>query len=339
MTMLHLFDLEAEHGWVLELLESELEAVTAVVERQLASELSVINRLCLHIEHYRGKMLRPTLVFLGGLAVLEPGDDEGIAAVRDEPHRVLAAVVEMIHTSTLVHDDVLDEATIRRKGTSANQLFGNELAVMLGDYLISNSFHLCSTLMRPELNLALGAVTNTLCAGEVLQLSRRGDFGLDEATYFEIIRRKTASLIAASCELGARLAGAPDEQAAALGRYGEALGMAFQIQDDVLDIVGDQRLVGKSLGLDLDKQKMTLPLIRLLRDATPSERGHFLELVEAGERNRLQELMREHAALEAAREAAASFVASARSELEMLPRNAATRVLQAMATAVTTRQW
>ena len=185
-----------------------LADVGKAFERQLASDLPPVNTLCRHVERYRGKMLRPTMVFLCGQAFGPVG----------ERHVIVAATCEMIHMATLVHDDVLDEAEVRRKGHTVNHLRGNEVAVMLGDYLISNAFHLCSRAGDPALNLRLGAVTNTLCEGELVQLSHREDLSLDERTYFEIVRRKTAVLIGACCELGAQLSGAPADAVAALRR-------------------------------------------------------------------------------------------------------------------------
>ncbi|MCA9297399.1 MAG: polyprenyl synthetase family protein, partial [Phycisphaerales bacterium] len=174
-------------------LERDLEEIAIIFERQLASDLSAVNALCLHVERYRGKMLRPLLVLTSGMASV--GDDGSGEALRPA-HHTLAAVVEMIHMATLVHDDVLDDADTRRQGETVNARWGNETAVMLGDYLISNAFHLCSSIGDPAINLALGEVTNTLCEGDLVQLHHRENYSLDEPTYFEIVRRKTASLIA-----------------------------------------------------------------------------------------------------------------------------------------------
>ena len=145
----------------------------------------------------------------------------------NEGHRVVAAVVEMIHMATLVHDDVLDEAEIRRRGRTINGLHGNEMAVMLGDYLISNAFHLCSTLGKPWISLELGSTTNTLCEGELIQLFNRNNMKLDQETYTTIVENKTASLIGASCRLGSLLSGAGEKEAGRLGRFGTMAGSRF----------------------------------------------------------------------------------------------------------------
>jgi octaprenyl-diphosphate synthase len=212
-----------------------------------------------------------------------------------------ASVVEFIHTATLVHDDVLDEAETRRRGRTVNSLRGNETAVMLGDWLISNSFHLCSMVGDPAVNVLFGETTNTLCEGELLQLSRREDPTLDEVTYMEIVRRKTAALVATCCSLGARLTGATDEVQTALGLYGERTGCAFQIQDDVLDLVGEEAVVGKTLGRDLEKGKTTLPVILLLRGASPWERSEVLQIIHRRDGAALLERLRRSGCLDEAK--------------------------------------
>ncbi|MHC4948207.1 MAG: polyprenyl synthetase family protein [Planctomycetota bacterium] len=317
-------------------LEAELELIAVVFERQLASELSAVNGLCRHIEQYRGKMLRPALVILSGLAAAgDRGDGETIT----EAHRTVAAVTEMIHMATLVHDDVLDEAHVRRGGATVNRLRGNEVAVMLGDYLISNAFHLCSTAGDPTINLLLGEVTNTLCEGELVQLHHRDDLSLDEATYFEIVRRKTASLIGACCRLGALLSGAGREVADALHRYGEALGIAFQIRDDLLDLVGDERVVGKTLGRDLEKGKLTLPLIHWLTGCDQAERGEAIRLIERQDAAAVRERLVETGALEHTTVTARRLAGEAVEELVILPPTPARELLHTAAESVISRTY
>ena len=257
----------------------ELARVNDAFDRELHSDLPGVNKLVRHVGRFRGKMLRPTLLLLCGKAVA--GDDRDLG----EAHVTLAAVVEMVHMSTLVHDDVLDEAELRRKGATINHLRGNEAAVLLGDYLISHSYHLCSGVAAPAglppqwAARLVGRTTNRLCEGELLQCHNRGNLDLDERTYYEIVRRKTGALTAASCELGARFAGADAELGGRLARYGELIGMAFQVQDDVLDLAGDQREVGKTLGIDAEKQKLTLPIIHFLRTAPDEHRELLRELL------------------------------------------------------------
>lgn len=317
-----------------EAIASELALVTRVFEVQLESDQPCVNALARHVEHYRGKMLRPVLALLSAAAT----DRWPAGLARIQPaHRVLAATVEMIHMATLVHDDVLDEADLRRKGKTINALSGNEAAVMLGDYLISNAFHLCSSLGDPRLNLALGKVTNTLCEGELVQLSNRGNWELDEATYFEIVRRKTASLVGASCELGAEVAGAPEPLSVALGQYGLDLGIAFQIQDDVLDLMGSDEGVGKSTGRDLAKGKLTLPVVKLLRGCGGAARAHALGLIKANDASGLRALVNDSGALDAARQVAADLVARAKGHLAAAPPGPVRDLLTTMADAVVDR--
>ncbi len=325
-----LFDLTEIHQPIAKLLAEQLEPVTVIFERQLARDLSAVNALCMHVEQYRGKMLRPTLVLLSGLAAgASPGDE----SVLNDKHRTVAAVAEMIHMATLVHDDVLDEAKVRRRGSTVNHLWGNEAAVMLGDYFISNAFHLCSSLNDPRINLALGGVTNTICEGELLQLHHRDDYAIDEATYFEIVRRKTASLIGECCRLGASLAGADGGSSRAACSFGLSLGIAYQIQDDLLDLVGDPSVVGKSLGTDLGKGKLTLPVIRYLATAGPARRGEALRLIQEGDAAALGPRLLESGAVEYTRQTSARFIAEAQGELARLPRNAARELLRALAEA------
>ena len=306
-----------------------LAEVGKAFERQLASDLPPVNTLCRHVERYRGKMLRPTMVFLCGQAFGPVG----------ERHVIVAATCEMIHMATLVHDDVLDEAEVRRKGHTVNHLRGNEVAVMLGDYLISNAFHLCSRAGDPALNLRLGEVTNTLCEGELVQLSHREDLSLDERTYFEIVRRKTAVLIGACCELGAQLSGAPADAVAALRRFGEGIGVAFQIQDDLLDLEGRQDVVGKSLGRDLEKGKLTLPVIIHLAQASGEVRERTIEAIRARDGAALLAELTASGSLAAARSRAVELVASARTELRHVPAGLSRDALDAAAMAIVHRDF
>jgi octaprenyl-diphosphate synthase len=313
------------------LLADELTCVTGVFEQQLVSEHDNINHLCSHLEQYRGKMLRPALVVLAGLAISKDS--------LTHAHRVMAAVVEMIHMATLVHDDVLDDAGIRRGGKTINALHGNEMAVMLGDYLISNAFHLCSLIGDPEINRSLGEVTNTLCEGELIQLEHRDDHTLDESLYNTIVQKKTASLIGVSCRMGAVLSGGGARVVECMERFGIAAGVAFQITDDVLDLVGVQEVVGKSVGKDLDKGKLTLPVIFSLASADQQKRLVLLELLRTCDLSGLKDILLEDGSVHLALKRAQDLVTDAKSALNTINPSPARDLLATLADGILDRKF
>jgi len=312
-----------------------LSRVERAFDRQLSSDLAFVNDLCAHVERYRGKMLRPTLLLLSGLAA--GGRERGIS----DEQVTAAAVVEMVHMATLVHDDVLDEADVRRRGETVNRLHGNETAIILGDYLISSAFHLCSGLDDQRVALRIGEVTRRVCEGELLQLRNRGNFDLAEADYFAIIERKTASLIAVACELGASLGGASQGITRRLHTYGVKIGCAYQIQDDLLDLLGEEGVVGKSVGRDLDKGKATLPLLRLLA-AMESDAPSLRPGLAAGDPaafERARSLARETGAAEEASGVARHLVDEAKAVLEPLAASEALDLLLRLADASVSRRF
>jgi octaprenyl-diphosphate synthase len=195
-----------------------------------------------------------------------------------EDHIKLGAVVELIHTASLIHDDILDMATMRRRVASINHLHGNHVPVLLGDLIYARAFALSLTLSTPQASQQLAEVTQTICSGEIEQIFCRGRFDLGEQVYFSIIEAKTASLYGAACSLSAEYGGADEEGIVRLRRYGLSLGIAFQIVDDCLDIVGNEEVVGKSLGTDMEGGKMTLPLIHLAGALRGRERDRFKEI-------------------------------------------------------------
>lgn len=333
--------LQTEPGYaaVQDAIAAGLERVAERFDRQLRSDLPPVSRLVQHIENYRGKMLRPTLVLASGLAA----HGARAAAPLNDVHTTLAAVVEMIHMATLVHDDVLDEADTRRRGQTVNRLHGNETAVILGDYLIAAAYHLCSQLDSQQTALLVAHVSMTLCAGELLQLSHRGDFSIDEPTYFEIIERKTASLVALSARLGADASGADSATARRFERFGLNVGVAFQIQDDLLDLTGVESALGKPVGQDVAKGKLTLPIIHHLSSVAATERGRSLLLLdhaaESGSRGgaALVHALESSGSLAHARRKAEALVADAKAELGPIPDSPAKSLLMAMADAVVNR--
>ncbi|MEQ8317864.1 MAG: polyprenyl synthetase family protein [Phycisphaerales bacterium] len=326
-------------------LASYLGRVVDRFDEALQSDILAVQRLTQHVERYRGKMLRPALVALS--AGTAHGD---LAAVLQGPPgaalEIIGAVCEMVHMATLVHDDVLDEADTRRRGRTVNAMSGNETAVILGDYLIAGAYHLCSTLDEQATALRVARASMVVCSGELLQLDRRDDLSLDEATYFEIIDRKTAELIAAACELGATAGGGSAEAIAALEAFGRQIGAAFQVRDDLLDLTGREEVVGKSVGRDARKGKLTLPVIHHLSQAEPAERAHSLALAlqAAGDDSgdapaELRGRLESTASVQHAQAASEAIVGRARERLEQLADSPSRRTMLAMADAVVNRSF
>jgi octaprenyl-diphosphate synthase len=317
----------------------DIQAALRIFREELASDSSFLSDLCRHVEQFHGKHIRPALLLLSGQAC---------GKLRTE-HHVLAAVVEMVHISTLVHDDVLDEADIRRRAATVNRLWGNERAVLLGDYLISHAFHLCSSLDETFPSRVIGRACNAMCEGEMMQVANRDNMDLSEAEYLDIITRKTAALLGACSLLGARYAGAPERTVRRLHEFGVALGVAFQIADDVLDLTGDEAEAGKSLGRDVHKGKLTLPLIHYLR--TEARRGDtmdgtdgraaalaLLRGVDPQRYRQIARLLADSNSLDYARDVAARYVCQAVAVLSELPPSEARDALAAMAEFVIARR-
>jgi len=305
-------------------IHAEIAEAEKIFQQELRSKFPFVQNLVDHCGDYQGKRLRPALLLLTAKA----------CGAITPAHPVLAAVVEMIHTATLVHDDVLDEAVVRRHAATVNAEWGNETAVLMGDYLFTHAFHLAASLDSTLACRWIGEATNRVCEGEMLQVHHRGNLDLDEATYFSIIEGKTAELTAVSCRLGAHYAGVDPETTASLDRYGRHLGTAFQIADDVLDIWGEERVTGKSLGTDLEKQKLTLPLIRLMQavDRATADRVRLvLQEAKAESRKYLVPLLEETGSLSYAWQRARWHVAQATGALNGLPKSDAVNVLRHLA--------
>jgi octaprenyl-diphosphate synthase len=274
-----------------------------------------------HVNHYRGKRLRPALLLLVGRACgrLTPA------------HHVLAACVELVHTATLVHDDVLDGASVRRHVPTVNARWGNHNSILLGDYLFTHAFHLSATVGDAGVCRMLAATTNRVCEGELCQGLQSGNLELTEQDYFDIIDGKTAELIACATRVGALFSGAAEDVVASMERFGRNLGLAFQIADDLLDLLGEEKVTGKSLGTDLELQKLTLPLIRLL-SRSETVRTRVKQILAAPgnhKREALRPLLEESDALEYSYRRAEEFAAAARAELECLPPSPARAILEA----------
>ncbi|WP_193333548.1 octaprenyl diphosphate synthase [Duganella sp. Leaf61] len=252
---------------------ADMDAVNAVIRRKLHSEVSLVNQIAEYIISAGGKRLRPVLVLLVANAYSYKGT----------AHHELAAVVEFIHTATLLHDDVVDESSLRRGRATANALFGNAASVLVGDFLYSRAFQMMADLANMRVMQILSEATNVIAEGEVLQLLNMHDPDVSQERYLQVIRSKTAKLFEAAAELGALIAGATEPQIAAAGEYGRSLGTAFQLIDDVLDYAGDAAEIGKNVGDDLREGKPTLPLIYLMENGTPEQRQLVRTCIEQGD--------------------------------------------------------
>jgi octaprenyl-diphosphate synthase len=259
----------------------EMAAVNTLIRSRLASDVTLINQISEHIIAAGGKRLRPMLVVLAARALGHGGKDA---------HQ-LAAIIEFIHTSTLLHDDVVDESDLRRGRKTANAVWGNAASVLVGDFLYSRSFQLMVELQRMEVMQILADTTNQIAEGEVLQLLHVRNPDTDEAAYLRVIERKTAVLFAAATRLGALLAGADNNTCDALHEYGLNLGYAFQIADDVLDYASDAETLGKNLGDDLAEGKATLPLIHAMAHADAATRGRLRAIIEHGDTSGLPDAL------------------------------------------------
>jgi octaprenyl-diphosphate synthase len=308
----------------------DLDRCEELLRRELSSDDPFVDQLIKHAFRLGGKRLRPALLLLAAKAV---------GGVKNE-HITLAAVVEMIHTATLVHDDVLDEAKLRRHRETVNARNDNEASVLVGDFLFTHAFALASSLGTTYACRTIGRATNIVCAGELRQIHSRGNFALGEAEYLDIIEAKTAELCACCCRLGAHYAGADAEVEESLDRFGRNLGIAFQIVDDLLDVVGDEDLAGKSLGSDLEKQKLTLPVIRLLAEADEAARSEMVRVLQRGgseSRQALANWLAQCDALAYAKAKANWYVDLALRDLHGLPASHARDVLESLTRFVIAR--
>ncbi len=305
-----------------------LEEAEAIYDRELASGNPYITDILRHTRRFRGKRLRPMLLLLSA---------EAAGGIR-KAHPVLAAVVEMIHTATLVHDDVLDDADLRRHVATVNSRWNNSTSVLFGDYLFTHAFHLAASIDAEACRL-IGRATNIVCEGELTQVRQGGNLDLTEEEYFRIIEAKTGELCAVAARLGARYAGADEPTCAALDHYGRQLGIAFQIADDVLDLAGNERQTGKSLGSDLSQRKLTLPMIRLLNGERSGPARELLSDPLEQSHATLMQVLRDSGELDRAAETAIDIARDAIACLDGLRPSVATDLLQRLAEFAVRRQF
>ena len=281
----------------LSIIEADMRQVDAVIAQRLNSGVPLVGNVSHYIITAGGKRLRPALLLLCCGALRFEG----------EQRFNMAAVVEFIHTATLLHDDVVDDSALRRGRATANATFGNPASVLVGDFLYSRAFQMMVDAHSMRIMQVLADATNVIAEGEVMQLMNMHNAALGEAGYLQVIRSKTAKLFEASARVGAILAQATPEQEEACAEYGQALGTAFQVIDDVLDYAGDASVIGKSLGDDLREGKATLPLIAAMQRGTPEQQSTVRRAIENGDLSMLDEIIaiiKSTGALDVARSAA-----------------------------------
>jgi octaprenyl-diphosphate synthase len=315
------------------LLSDEMAAVNALIRTRMASEHAPrIPEVTAHLVEAGGKRLRPLLTLAAARMLGYTGDH----------HVKLAATVEFIHTATLLHDDVVDESLRRRGRPTANLLWDNKSSVLVGDYLFSRSFQLMVETGNLRVLDILANASATIAEGEVLQLTAARDLRTDEKVYLQVIRGKTAALFAAATEVGAVIAGASEEKVAALRDYGDALGIAFQIVDDMLDYGGLDKVIGKNTGDDFRERKLTLPLIKAVALATVEERAFWERVIESGDQRdgdlaQAMAFLQRHDALSACRADALAWVSRAKAKLYNLEEHPIREILSQLAGFVVSR--
>ena len=315
----------------LSIIAADMAQVDRVIARRLDSGVPLVSQVSQYIISAGGKRVRPALLLLTA----------GALGYQGTQHHNLAAVVEFIHTATLLHDDVVDESTLRRGRPTANESFGNPASVLVGDFLYSRAFQMMVDSGEMRVMEILSEATNVIAEGEVLQLMNVHDASLDEAGYLRVIRSKTAKLFEASTRLAAVIAQSSPEVENACAEYGQALGTAFQVIDDVLDYDGNSGELGKNLGDDLREGKNTLPLIIAIQRGTDRQKALIKNAIENGEVNALEEIIeivRSCGALEATRSAAAAEAERAISALSVLPESAYKESMHALAAQLLIRR-
>ena len=298
------------------LIRSEMDLVEAEYERQAKSNIQVINYLGDYIRSSGGKRVRPALLILSNYAVGGNASEENVVR--------LATVMEMLHTATLVHDDIIDNASVRRSRSSVNARFGNQTAVLMGDWLYMSAFETSLHERSLEILDILTRLTRKMTEGELIQLTMLGRLDIAEDAYFDILKRKTAYLFSACCEIGGLLGGISLEQQTALREYGMNLGIAFQLADDALDLTGDESVLGKAAGADLIEGKLTLPLI-LLMQKDPRVRELLAQIIRDGAYNNdsqgvIAEKLDSFEIITKVRSLAYDFAEKARKNLDVLPK-------------------
>jgi octaprenyl-diphosphate synthase len=304
------------------------------IKKSLDSQVSLINQVAYYILSSGGKRIRPLLLIITSKL--------NGRQIHDDAEVLLASAVEFIHTATLLHDDVIDQAEVRRGKKSAHTLWGNQASILVGDYLYTQAVSLALTLASQEVNTTLADACRLMTEGETFQLTQHGNLEVTEQDYLKVIQHKTASLLSATCRLGSIVSGLDPVQREALARFGLYLGIAYQLADDTLDYIADQELLGKSLGKDLNEGKITLPLLHLLSHCGELERTRVKNIVNAdGISDRdLQEilvLMKRYGSIEYSLKKARETVEIAKKNLDLSPPSLHRQALSVVADYVVSR--
>jgi octaprenyl-diphosphate synthase len=310
----------------------ELEEVEERVRQNLDSSVALVNTVAAQILSGGGKRIRPLLLLLSAR----------LCGYTDKEHHQLGSLVEFIHTATLLHDDVVDEADLRRGRRTARRVWGNQISILVGDYLYTRAMCRIVEFRSQGINEVLAEACKKMAEGEVLQLYYNGNPSIPESDYIKIVEHKTAGLIAAACRMGAILADAPEAQQEALFRFGQYLGIAFQVADDTLDYIANGASLGKTIGQDLRQGKATLPLLHLLRQCSEEDARMIKDRMETrtlsdADLERILMLMKEYGSITYAMDRAKTYVAAAKQELELFEDSPARRALTVAADYMITR--
>jgi octaprenyl-diphosphate synthase len=313
--------------------KDDIKKVEATLDKEIISDVSLIPEVAHHLIDSGGKRFRPLLLLISA----------GLCGYRGDDRFSMAAVLEFIHTATLFHDDVIDQATVRRGKTSANNIWGNAASVLVGDFLYSKCFTLMTKIGNMAILELMSGITNVMSEGEVFQLMKCGDVNLTEEDYLTIIEKKTAILLSAACAAGAILGSAAPEKIDALKQFGYKIGKAFQITDDTLDYMAQEREFGKAIGKDLEEGKMTLPLIYTLKQCSAEEREKAAQLLANKETNAettdfIFSLIQKYNGVKYSLQCAAKYISEARSQLNIFSVCPEKDQLNAVAEYVLTRR-
>ena len=320
-------------GNITEVISQDLTQLEQSIDKLLTTRVTFIKEVVGHIVKSGGKRIRPILVILSAR----------LCGVRDDQPIPYAAIIEFIHTATLLHDDVVDNAKTRRGRLTANTIWGNEPSVLVGDFLFTKSFDLMVQIQNAEVLKVMSNATTSLAEGEIMELLRTSDIDTTENDYYEVIDNKTAVLLSAACEIGAVLGGVDPHKRSALREFGHHLGMAFQLKDDLLDYVSTDSTLGKNAGIDFKEGKVTLPLIHALKYATPGEHETILAALEKRRTSKkdfqkVKSIIEKYGGLEYTSNVSKEHIDKARGVLALFPSSPYKDALLELATYIITRE-